>query len=77
MRVHTEQQELLMSYLVALKTPLIDQLLIMGMLWDEEATMEMLQHISKTHEKDPDKLYSVACEIEEKYKAKDSFDEGY
>ena len=43
-------------------------MLIVGMLWEEEATKEMLLYIAETRETDPKTLYSVACEIEAKYK---------
>ena len=68
MKVMTPNQELLTEYLVAVKMPLVERMLIIGMLWEEGATMEMLKYIVETQETDLAKLYSIACEISERYK---------
>ena len=68
MKVMTPNQELLTEYLVAVKMPLVERMLIIGMLWEEGATMEMLKYIVETRETDLAKLYSIACEISERYK---------
>ena len=54
-------------------------LLISGMNWGKAAYIvgtlqaqqinEMLEYIAKTQEMDPNKLYSIGCEIAEKYKS--------
>ena len=67
MEVLTPAQKVLTSYLAATGMPLVDRLLVTGMLWEEDATIEMLLYISRTREKDPDKLYAVAEEISIKY----------
>ncbi len=67
MEVYTYEQELLAEYLIALGTPLTRGLCIIALLWEEEATMEMLEYIAKTEETDHGKLYSVAQEISKKY----------
>ena len=67
MEVLTHNQELLTDYLIALGTPLTRRMYIVGILWEEEATMEMLKYIAKTKETDHGKLYSVAQEISKKY----------
>ena len=68
MEVLTKEQKALTKYLAATGMSLVDRMLVTGMLWDKDALMEMLVHISKTREADPDKLYTKACEIERKYK---------
>ena len=42
------------------------------LLWDEEATLEMLKHIAETWEEDHQKLYETALEISRKYKVEES-----
>ena len=67
-RVLSEPQRILAQYFGARGMPTIRGLEIGILLWDEEATMEMLKYIIDTEEEDPDKLYAVAKEISEKYK---------
>ena len=69
MKIYTPEQEILSNYLFATKMTLVERLLVMAMLWEEEATQEMLDYIVKTQEDDPAKLYEIACEISEKYKS--------
>ena len=69
MEQFTQNQELLRDYLKAVEIPAVDGLLILAMLWEEEATQEMLDYILETQEDDPAKLYEIACEISEKYKS--------
>ena len=66
--VLTEAQRILAQYLGARGVSTIRGLEMGILLWDEEATMEMLKYIIDTEEEDPDKLYAVAREISEKYK---------
>ena len=68
MSILSKEQKLLTRYLSATGMTLVERMLVSGMLWEEEATIEMLLYISKTRETDPDKLYSIACEISAKYK---------
>ena len=72
MAVLTEEQKLLTSYLAATGMSLVERMLVTGMLWEEEATIEMLLHISKTQESDPAKLYSIAYEISQKHKSEET-----
>ena len=67
MSILTREQKLLTRYLATTEMDLVTRLLISGMLWEEEATLEMLQYIARTQETDPAKLYSVALEISQKY----------
>ena len=67
MRVLTPDQQLLARYLTELRIPLVDRLLIVAELQEPEATLEMLQHIAKTEERDPAKLSSIASKISQKY----------
>ena len=76
-KILTDDQILLRDYFREYNIPKLLILLIIIMLWDEEATLDMIKYLAETSETDPDKLYSVACEIEEKYKVQDSFDEDY
>jgi len=76
-KILTDDQILLRDYFREYNIPNVLGILIIIMLWDEEATLDMIKYLAETRETDPHKLYSVACEIEEKYKVKDSFDEGY
>ena len=46
---------------------LVERMLVIGMLWEETATVEMPEYIAKTQETNPAKLYSIALEISEKY----------
>ena len=73
MEVLTPGQKLLAEYLQSVEMPLAQGMLIVGMLWDEEATLEMLKYIAETRETDPRKLYDAACEIEAKYKTTNNF----
>lgn len=75
MKLFTPHQELLRDYLWAVNTPPVTGLLIVGKLWEEEATIEMLEYIAKTREDDPEKLYEKAMEIAEKYPWDDAEDE--
>ena len=67
-QVFTKEQILLKEWFKACGMSNVRGLLAMTILWDEEATMEMLKYILDTEEKDPDKLYAVAKEISRKYK---------
>ena len=69
MIIMTPNQELLTDYLIALKMPLADRMYIVAILWEEEATLEMLQYIAKTKESDLVKLSSIALEISKKYES--------
>ena len=40
---------------------------ILEMVWDEEATIEMLEQLTKKPTLNPAKLYSIASEISQKY----------
>ena len=68
MGILSQDQLLLADYLIALGISLARGLYILGILWEPEATREMLVYISETEETNPAKLYSVACEIAQKYK---------
>ena len=68
MGIFTQAQKLLIDYLISLKISRASGLYIVGILWEEAATMEMLEYIAETRETDPAKLYSIACEISERYK---------
>ena len=72
MEVLTHNQKLLTKYLSALKMPRARGMYIVGMLWEEEATLEMLQYIAETRETDQATLLSIACEIAKKYKSETS-----
>lgn len=64
----TPRQKLLNEYLEATGMNPLDRLLTVEMLlWEEEATEEMLKYIAKTRESDSAKLYSTALEISKKY----------
>ena len=66
-RIMTPNQELLRDYLKLSKVPNKTGLAIIIMLWEEQATEEMLDYILETKEQDPAKLYSIALKIAEKY----------
>ena len=42
---------------------------ILEMVWEEEATIEMLEQLTKEPTLDHAKLYSIACEISKKYES--------
>lgn len=67
MEIFTPEQKLLKAYLETTDMSLVERMLVTGVLWEEEATTEMLEYIAKTLEDDPDKLYAVAEEISKKY----------
>ena len=71
-KLFDEHQELLSKYLWVVNTPPVTGLLIIGELWEEEATIEMLEYIAETREDDPDKLYEKAMEIAKKYPWEDT-----
>ena len=71
-KVLTEAQRVLAQYFGARGVSTIRSLEIGILLWDEEATMEMLKYILDTEEKDPQKLYEVAVQISKKYKVEES-----
>ena len=68
MSVLSKEQKLLTRFLATTGMTLVERMLVTGMLWEEESTIEMLVYIAQTRETDPDKLYSIACEISAKYK---------
>ena len=72
MEVLTHNQKLLTKYLAALGMTLARRTYILGILWEEEATVEMLQYIAETRETDQATLLSIACEISKKYKSETS-----
>ena len=75
MEVFTREQELLADYLISLGMPMSRGLYIIGILWNEDATLEMLKYIAETEETDQKTLVEIACQISKKYEAKtDSFD---
>ena len=63
----TEPQKILAQYLGARGVSTIRGLEIGILLWNEEATMEMLKYIIDTEESDPQKLYETALKISRKY----------
>ena len=65
----THNQKLLREYLKVLKFPPAKGLYILGILWEEEATFEMLQYIAETREADHETLLSTAEGISKKYKS--------
>lgn len=69
MEVFTPNQKLLIRYLKILGMPPADGMYIVAILWEEEATLEMLQYIAKTKESDLVKLSSIALEISKKYES--------
>lgn len=75
MGVLTEAQQLLTRYLASLKMEKSTILYIVGVLWDEEATLEMLQYILETRETDPAKLFSTASKISKKYEKEEKEEE--
>lgn len=70
MEVLTPNQDLLTDYLAALGMSVTQRLIILMDLWEPEATLEMLQHIAETEEKDPTQLLKVASRISKKYKGR-------
>ena len=69
-KILTEAQKVLIDYLCSLKMPRAEGMCIIMMLWEEEATMEMLGYIAETKETDQAKLYSIASEISQKHRKK-------
>ena len=67
MEVLTHNQKLLTKYLSALGMTLARRTYILGILWEEEATLRMLQYIAETKETDQEKLLSMACKISGKH----------
>ena len=67
MRVLTQDQQLLARYLAELRMPRIQRLLIVAELWEPQATLEMLQYIADTEERDLAKLLLTASKISRKY----------
>lgn len=72
MGVFTEAQRLLTQYLASLEMEKSTILYIVFALWDEEATLEMLQYIAETRETDPAKLFSTASTISKKYEIEET-----
>lgn len=70
--VLSEPQRILAQYLGARGVSTIRGLEIGILLWDEEATMEMLKYIIDTEEEDHQRLYETALEISRKYKVEES-----
>ena len=67
MKVLTPDQELLTEYLCAIGMPLVQRLCVICELWEPEATMEMLQYIAETEERDINKLNAVSNKIARKW----------
>ena len=72
MSVLSYEQKLLTRYLATTDMTFARRMHIVGTLWEEEATREMLEYIVKTQESDPAKLYSIAYEISQKYKSEET-----
>ena len=72
MEVLTHDQKLLTKYLKSTGMSAARGMYIVGILWDEEATVEMLEYIAKTKETNQETLFMVACEISKKYENKTS-----
>ena len=73
-RLLTEPQRILAQYLGAQGIPTLRGLEIGILLWEEEATMEMLKYIIDTEEEDPAKLYEIALKISKKYETEENPD---
>ena len=67
----TEEQELLSKYLRALEVSAARRIYLLGILWEIEATGEMLQYIADTKETNHEKLIEAAKKISQKYKRED------
>ena len=70
MSVLSYEQDLLSDFLVAIGMPLARRMYVIGILWDEEATFEMMEYIVKNKEVDQNKIYDIACEIAARYREK-------
>lgn len=62
----SEDQKLLMRYLVDIKAPMDCAILIVGSLWKEEQLMEMFKYITEHPEAGYHELYIIACRIASK-----------
>ena len=72
--VLSEPQRILAQYLGARGVSTIRGLEMGILLWEEEATMEMLKYIIDTEEEDPAKLYEIALKISKKYETEENPD---
>ena len=63
MKVLSENQSLLTKYLFAAGCTLVETMLIVGTLWEEEATINMMKYLYETKETEYEILYDKACEI--------------
>lgn len=63
MKVLSKNQELLSKYLLVAGCSLAERMLIVGILWEEGATINMLKYLYKSRETEYEKLYDKACEI--------------
>ena len=67
MKVMSENQKLLSEYLLAAGCTVVEIMLIVGTLWEEGATVNMLKYILETKETEYERLYDKACEISKEY----------
>ena len=75
MEIFTKEQKLLKAYLETTDMVLASRAYMLGILWEEDATIEMLEYIARTLEDNPAKLNAVAEEISKKYPR--SYEEEY
>lgn len=59
----SEDQKLLMRYLVDIKTPMHCALLIVNMMWEENTIMKLFGYIVEHPEADYNELYEIAYKI--------------
>lgn len=58
-----QAQEFLADYLFSLKITAATVMYILGILWEEEATIKMLEYIAENHPLDQAQLLSTALKI--------------
>ena len=71
MEIMSKAQECLIKCLRISGMTIAQIIEIVEMLWEEDATLEMLEHLTLNPTLDQAKIYSIACEISQKHKCEE------
>lgn len=75
MQILSRGQELLVDYFFRIGMELAEAMYVAMLVWEEEATVEMLQYLLETHDTDYDHIIEVAKKLSIKYPLQDDDDE--
>lgn len=74
-KVLTRGQELLAEYLSEIGMTLVETIYTVMLVWEEEATVEMLKYLLETHNTNIDEIIDIAKKLSIKYPLQEDDDE--